>query len=80
MTSPTLMMTKKVNKGEKIFPDLKKVPVAIAEENFNSGDIGEIDNTVSYPVDYQGKMYILPGLKKIKKREKKCQDKLKKKG
>lgn len=64
MNNKTLLITKHIKKGGKIIPDDKKIPVAIAEEDLDCYDIGEIDETKLYPVTYNNKFYMLPGLKK----------------
>lgn len=77
-------MTKKIKKGERIYPTNTLAPAAIATANFKPGDVGEFDDSIMYPVDYHYKLLLLPGLKKkyfskgmsIKKKqtkeEKKC--------
>lgn len=72
--SETLLITKYIKKGAKIFPNNGKLPIAIAEQNFDVNDIGIIDNNLSYPVFYNNDFLILPGLKK---KEKLCQHKKK---
>ena len=69
-----LMMTIIVKKGERVYPNKTNTPVAVAEEDFDIDDIGEIDYTLTYPVFHRESILMLPGLKKnlnIKK-ENKC--------
>ena len=60
----TVMMTRSVSKGERIYPGDNSSPVAVAEENIASGDVGVIDDSIIYPVLHNNKLLMLPGLKK----------------
>ena len=64
-----VMMTRKTNKGERIYPGSSTKPVAVAEENLEEGDIGVIDSSKMYPIMYKDSMLLLPGLKKNLTRE-----------
>lgn len=65
-----LLITKPIKKGDKVFPKNSKRPVAIAESYFKKGDIGVMDIEISYPIEYNNELIIVPGLKI--KMEKKC--------
>jgi hypothetical protein len=71
-----LMMTKMVQKGERIYPNQSSTPVAVARENFLIDEIGEFDYSVTYPVCHKDNILLLPGLKKniTIKKGKKCKN------
>jgi hypothetical protein len=78
--SLTLMAKRYIFKSDKIFNDKSNTPVAVSVDDFDIGDIGFVDDSMNYPVEYNDNFFILPGFRKIlvKKKERKCK-KLKKK-
>ena len=61
-----IRITKVVHKGDRIIPNKRCVPIAVAEDNFFVDEIGIIDYNIMYPVDFKNNILLLPGLKKIK--------------
>ena len=65
--SDKLLIQKYIKKGDRIIPfDKKGFPIAVAMEDFDAGDLGVIDRNVTYPIKYNYKLVMLPGLKKIR--------------
>ena len=62
-----MLIQKNIKKGERVIPlNNRGIPVAVAMEDFDCNDIGMLNLDITYPINHNREILLLPGLKKIK--------------